>query len=103
ERLWRAAQADIELLYQRFNSYGTVLTKAREGRARRNRPGTSELTELATLLRGAAVVLATEEIALGRRNLPGPTMIPHTMSLAVLVAPMDRSAQSVSDLESAVD
>ncbi len=103
ERLWQAAQSDIELLYQRFNSYGTVLTKAREVRARRNRPGTAELTELTTLLRGDAVVLATEEIPLGRRNLTGPTMITHTMSLAELVAAMDRSYQSVSDVVVAAD
>jgi hypothetical protein len=103
EQLWQAAQSDIELLYQRFNSYTTVLDKAREVRARRNRPGATELAELTTLLRGDAVVLATEEIPLGRRNLTGPTMITHTMSLVELVAAMDRSYQSVSDVVVAAD
>jgi hypothetical protein len=103
ERLWQAAQADIELLYQRFDSYRTVLDNARQVRARRNRLGTAELTELATLLRGEAVVLGTEEIPLDRRKLTGPTVITHTMSLAELVAAMDRSFHHASDVVVATD
>lgn len=103
EQRWQAARADIALLYQRFGSYTSVLAKAREVRARRNRPGAAELTELTTLLRGSAVELATEEIPLGQRNLTGPTSITHRMTLAELVAEMDRSYQRASDVVVAAD
>jgi hypothetical protein len=103
EQEWQAALADIALLYQRFGSYTSVLAKAREVRARRNRPGAAELAELTTLLRGSAVELATEEIPLGRRNLTGPTSITHRMTLAELVAGMDTSYQRASDVVVAAD
>lgn len=100
---WHAARADIGLLYQRFDLYHSVLDRAREVRARRNRPGAAELAELTTLLRGDAVVLSTEEIPLDRRNLTGPTTITHTMTLAELVRGMDRTYQRASDLVVAAD
>jgi hypothetical protein len=103
EQRWQAALADIALLYQRFGSYTSVLAKAREVRARRNRPGAAELAELTTLLRGSAVELATEEIPLGQRNLTGPTSITHRMTLAELVAGMDTSYQRASDVVVAAD
>jgi hypothetical protein len=103
EELWQATRADIAVLYQRFDLYRSVLDRARQVRARRNRPGAGELAELTSLLRGDTVVLGTEEIPLGRRNLTGPTTITHTMTLAELVAGMDRSYQQASDLVVAVD
>jgi hypothetical protein len=103
ERSWATASADIELLYQRFNYYRSVLERAREVRARRGRPGAAELAELATLLRGEAVVLGTEEIPLGRRNLTGPSTVTHRMTLAELVAGMDNSFQRASDVVVAAD
>jgi hypothetical protein len=103
EQRWQAARADIALLYQQFGSYTSVLAKAREVRARRNRPGAAELAELTTLLHGSAVELSTEEIPLGRRNLTGPTSITHRMTLAELVAGMDTSYQRASDVVVAAD
>ncbi|HEX5401807.1 MAG TPA: hypothetical protein VFX16_05855 [Pseudonocardiaceae bacterium] len=103
DELWRTTRADIAVLYQQFGFYRSVLDKAREVRARRNRPGAAELAELTTLLRGSAVELATEEIPLGRRNLTGPTSITHRMTLAELVASMDRSYQRASDVVVAAD
>lgn len=103
KELWQAAKADIAVLYERYDQYRSVLDKAHEVRARRNRPGAAELAELTTLLRGATVVLGTEEIPLGRRNLTGPTTITHTMTLAELVAGMDRTYQRASDLVVAAD
>lgn len=103
EERWQATRADIAVLYQRFNLYQSVLDQARQVRARRNRPGAAELAELTTLLRGAAVVLDTEEIPLSRRSLTGPTTITHTMTLGELVAAMDRTYQRASDLVVAVD
>jgi hypothetical protein len=101
--LWGTARTDVAVLYQRFDAYREVLDRARAVRGRRNRPGQAELAELTTLLRGAAVVLGTEEIPLGRRNLTGPTTITHTMSVPDLVAAMDRSYQRVSDVVVAAD
>jgi hypothetical protein len=101
--LWAGAKADIAVLYQRFGSYRSVLDKAREVRARRNRPGTAELAELNTLLRGRAVELSTEEIPLGRRNLTGPSTVTNRMTLAQLVASMDASFQRTSDIVVATD
>ncbi|HKN99178.1 MAG TPA: hypothetical protein VJX10_18805 [Pseudonocardiaceae bacterium] len=103
EELWQAARADIAVLYQRFDLYRSVLDRARQVRARRNRPGAAELAELTTLLRGEAVVLGTEEIPLSRRHLTDPTTITHTMTLGELVASMDRTYQRASDLVVAVD
>jgi hypothetical protein len=103
EELWTSAKADIALLYQHFGSYRSVLDKAREVRGRRNRPGTAELAELNSLLRGRAVELSTEEIPLGRRNLTGPATVTNRMTLAQLVASMDASFQRTSDLAVATD
>jgi hypothetical protein len=103
ERLWQAASAEITVLYQWFDAYRTVLDDARRIRARRNRPGATELAELSTLLRGSTIVLSTEEIPLGQRNLTGPTTITHTMTLTELVGAMDRAFGRCSDLVVAAD
>jgi hypothetical protein len=101
--LWSVVRADIALLYQHFGSYRSVLAKAREVRARRNRPGAAELAELNTLLRGRAVELSTEEIPLGRRNLTGPATVTNRMTLAGLVTSMDAAFQRASDVVVATD
>lgn len=101
--LWQATKTDIALLYQRFDFYRAVLDKARQVRARRNRPGINELTELTELLLGESVELSTEEIPLGRRNLIGPSSITHRMSLQELISSMDTSFQRASDVVVAAD
>jgi hypothetical protein len=100
---WQQVRADVALLYQRFDSYRGILAKAREIRARRNRLGTADLAELATLLRGDTVELATEEIPLGRRNLTGPSTITYRMTVAELLAEMDGLFQRVTDVAVATD
>ncbi len=87
--LWERTQADIALLYQWFGAYRTVMDNAATVRARRTKPGATELTELTALLRGSAVELATEEIPLERRKLTGPSTVTQRKSLAELVAAMD--------------
>jgi hypothetical protein len=100
---WEQTQADIVLLYQRFEAYRSVLAKAAEVRARRTKPGVTELTELTALLRGPAVELSTEEIPLERRNLTGPTTVTSRMSLAQLVAAMDKTFQQATEVVVATD
>jgi hypothetical protein len=101
--LWDQTQADIALLYQRFDAYRAVLAKATEVRARRNRPGPAELTELSVLLRGTSVELATEEIPLARRGLTGPSTVTHRLTLAELVTAMDTTFQRATDVVIATD
>jgi hypothetical protein len=101
--LWDEARADVALLYQRFDSYRAILARAQEIRTRRNRLSPGDLAELATLLRGSAVELGTEEIPLGKRNLTGPATITHRMTLAELVAGMDTSFQRATDIAVATD
>lgn len=91
--LWERTQADIALLYQWFGAYRTVMDSAAAVRARRTRPGATELTELTALLRGSAAELATEEIPLERRNLTGPSTVTRRMTLAELVTAMDTTYQ----------
>ena len=100
---WARTQADIALLYQRFEAYRTVLAKATEVRARRAKPGATELTELTALLRGPAVELSTEEIPLERRNLRGPATVTNRMTLAQLVAAMDTTFQQATEVVVAAD
>ena len=100
---WAETQADIALLYQRFEAYRTVLAKATEVRARRAKPGATELTELTALLRGPAVELSTEEIPLERRNLRGPATVTNRMTLAQLVTAMDTTFQHATEVVVAAD
>lgn len=100
---WTTTRADIALLYQRFDAYRTVLDQAREVRARRGRPGTTELTELTALLRGPSIELATEEIPLQQRNLTGPTSVTHRMTVAELVAAMDTAFGRATEVVVATD
>src|SRR3984893_16199275 len=101
--LWARTQADIALLYQWFGAYRTVMDAAAAVRARRTRPGATELTELTALLRGNAVELATEEIPLERRNLTGPSTVTQRKSLAELVAAMDTTYQRATEVVVAAD
>jgi hypothetical protein len=101
--LWDAARADIALLYQRFDSYRSVLAKAREVRERRSRPGVAELTELTGLLRTRTVELGTEEIPLERRGLTGPATVTSTMSVTELVASMDAAFKQATEVVVAAD
>jgi hypothetical protein len=101
--LWARTQADIALLYQWFGAYRTVMDAAAAVRARRTRPGATELTELTALLRGSAVELGTEEIPLERRNLTGPSIVTQRKSLAELVAAMDTTYQRATEVVVAAD
>jgi hypothetical protein len=101
--LWARTQADIALLYQWFGAYRTVMDDAAVVRARRTKPGVTELTELTALLRGSAVELATEEIPLERRNLTGPSTVTRRMTLAELVAAMDTTYQRATEVVVAAD
>jgi hypothetical protein len=101
--LWEPARADIALLYARFDSYRAVLAQAREVRARRSRPGATELAELSALLRARAVVLSTEEIPLERRDLTGPDTVTQRMSLRELVASMDAAFKKATEVVVAAD
>lgn len=101
--LWDEARTGVALLYQSFDYYRDIVTKAQEIRTRRNRLSTSDLAELTTLLRGSAIELGTEEIPLGKRNLTGPSTITHRMTLAELVAGMDTSFQRATDIAVATD
>ena len=100
---WAETRADIDLLYQRFNAYQTVLGKAKEVRARRGRPGAGELAELSALLRGPSIELATEEIPLQQRNLTGPDTVTSRMTLAQLVAAMDTAFGRATEVVVAAD
>ncbi|HVV20762.1 MAG TPA: hypothetical protein VHF06_15110 [Pseudonocardiaceae bacterium] len=101
--LWATAKTDVALLYQRFGLYRSILAKAQEIRTRRHRLNPADLAELATLLRGSAVELGTEEIPLGQRNLTGPSTITHRMTLAELVDDMDTAFQRATDIAVATD
>src|SRR5882757_343843 len=101
--LWARTQADITLLYQWFGAYRTVMDNAAVVRARRTKPGVTELTELTALLRGSAVELATEEIPLERRNVAGPSTVTRRMTLAELVAAMDTTYQRATEVVVAAD
>ncbi|HEX4725046.1 MAG TPA: hypothetical protein VH333_21210 [Pseudonocardiaceae bacterium] len=100
---WDEAKADITLLYQRFSAYQTVIARAKEVRARRGRPGATELSEISALLRGPSIELATEEIPLQQRNLTGPDTVTSRMTLAQLVAAMDTAFGRATEVVVAAD
>jgi hypothetical protein len=103
EARWTTAKATIGVLWEQFQQYRQVLDQAKEVRARRNRPSSTDLHELTALLRGPAVMLASENVPLQRRDLTGPATITHRMTLADLVTSMTEEYQQVSRVVVAVD
>jgi len=67
--LWERTQADIALLYQWFGAYRTVMDNAATVRARRTRPGATELTELTALLRGDRINDRVDVVEIGLGGL----------------------------------
>jgi hypothetical protein len=95
---WQQASSDIEQLWAKVAEYRCVLDRAQQVRERKNRPGPTELAELAELLRGQAVVLSSHDVPLAQRGLTGPATVVNRASLAGLVDDMATSYQAVAEL-----
>ncbi|MGW4468755.1 hypothetical protein ACWENQ_03670 [Nonomuraea sp. NPDC004354] len=99
--VWTAAQQAVTTLWALYDAYRGVLRQAEEVRARRARPGPTELEELTALLAGPSVRPAPENLPVERRSLrPPPTQ---GLTLDETVARMDEAFRATADALREID
>ncbi|MFE3449076.1 hypothetical protein ACFXJ8_09090 [Nonomuraea sp. NPDC059194] len=99
--VWTAAQQAMTRLWTSYDAYRGVLRQAEEVRARRARPGPTELEELTFLLAGPSVRPAAEAEPVERRSLR-PSTAP-ALSLDETVIQMDEAFRTVGQALTEID
>lgn len=101
-RRWAAAQAAVAVVWALYDLYRGALRQAEEVRARRSKPGPTELAELTQLLSGRSVVLKAEAKPVELRTL-GAAEPDEQLTLDETVTRMDTAFGEVTAVLQAVD
>jgi hypothetical protein len=100
---WAEARTAMATLWEQFATYGGLVARAREVRARRSKPGDEELAELTGLLHGHVVELDSEAIPIERRGLTGPAQVTERITMAELLARMRQAFDTVTAVLAAAE
>lgn len=100
---WAEARTAMATLWEQYTTYGALVTRAREVRARRSRPGDEELEELTHILGGPVVELDSEAIPIERRGLTGPAQVTERITMAELLARMRQAFDMVTAVLAAAE
>jgi hypothetical protein len=95
---WAEARTAMATLWEQYTTYGALVARAREVRARRSRPGDDELEELTQILNGPVVELDAKAIPIERRGLTGPTQVTERISMAELLGRMRQAFDMVTSV-----
>ncbi len=101
KRRWDAAAAGLAALWETFTAYSAVVDRASGILAGGRRPGSTELTEITTLLTGASVQVTRALPALGRRDLTATGTAELTLTAAV--TEMNRAFATASGVAAAAE
>lgn len=100
---WAEARTAMATLWEQYTTYGALVARAREVRARRSRPGDEELEELTHILNGPVVELDSEAIPIERRGLTGPAQVTERISMAELLGRMRQAFDTVTAVLAAAE
>jgi hypothetical protein len=93
---WAETSIAMATLWGQFDTYRTLVERAKQVRARRSRPGQEELDELTELLTGQVVELNREQLPIEQRTLTGPALIIERITLTQLVDRMKAAYASIT-------
>ena len=100
---WAEASTAMATLWEQYTTYGALVARAREVRARRSKPGDEEIEELTHILHGPVVELDSEAIPIERRGLTGPSQVTERITMADLLARMRQAFDMVTALLAAAE
>ncbi|WP_152617603.1 hypothetical protein [Phaeacidiphilus oryzae] len=100
---WGEVEPGIAALWSLFDTYAEALAAARAVRARRNRPGQSELIELTELLRGSGVTVSAAQLPAAATPIGRPTRLSEQIGLTELVDRMNAWYEQIIEVVSAAD
>jgi hypothetical protein len=100
---WAEARTAMATLWEQYTTYGALVARAREVRARRSKPGDEELDELTHILSGPVVELDSEAIPIERRGLTGPSLVTERISMAELLGRMKQAFDMVTAVLAAAE
>jgi hypothetical protein len=100
---WAEARTAMATLWEQYTTYGALVARAREVRARRSRPGDEEIEELTHILGGPVVELDSEAIPIERRGLTGPAQVTERITMAELLARMRQAFDMVTGVLAAAE
>jgi hypothetical protein len=103
ERRWAEARTAMATLWEQYTTYGALVARAREVRARRSRPGDDEIEELTHILGGPVVELDSEAIPIERRGLTGPAQVTERITMAELLSRMRQAFDTVTGVLAAAE
>jgi chromosome segregation ATPase len=90
-------------LWEQYATYRDLVARAREVRARRNRPGDEEIEELTHILNGPVIELDSEAVPIERRGLTGPSQVTERITMADLLARMRQAFDTVTAVLAAAE
>jgi hypothetical protein len=100
---WAEARTAMATLWEQYTTYGGLIAKAREVRARRSRPNDEDLEELTHILGGPVVELDSEAIPIERRGLTGPALVTERITMAELLSRMKQAFDMVTAVLAAAE
>jgi hypothetical protein len=100
---WAEARTAMATLWEQYTTYGALVARAREVRARRSRPGDDEIEELTHILGGPVVELDSEAIPIERRGLTGPAQVTERITMAELLSRMRQAFDTVTAVLAAAE
>lgn len=100
---WAEASTAMATLWEQYTTYAGLVARAREVRARRNRPGEEEIEELTFILDGPVVELDSQAIPIERRGLTGPSLVTERITMADLLARMRQAFDMVTSVLAAAE
>jgi hypothetical protein len=102
-RRWAEASTAMATLWEQYATYRDLVARAREVRARRNRPGDEEIEELTHILNGPVIELDSEAVPIERRGLTGPSQVTERITMADLLARMRQAFDTVTAVLAAAE
>jgi len=102
-RRWAEASAAMTTLWEQYTTYRDLVTRAREVRSRRSRPGDEEIEELTHILGGPVVELDSEAIPIERRGLTGAAQVTERITMAELLSRMRQAFDTVTAVLAAAE
>lgn len=100
---WAQARTAMTTLWEQYTTYGGLVAKAREVRARRSKPNDEDIEELTHILEGPVVELDSEAIPIERRGLTGPAQVTERITMAELLARMKQAFDMVTGVLAAAE
>lgn len=100
---WAEARTAMETLWEQYTTYGALVSRAREVRSRRSKPGDEEIEELTHILGGPVVELDSEAIPIERRGLTGPAQVTERITMAELLSRMRQAFDMVTGVLAAAE